>query len=393
MTTRPQPGGIERDLDVLRTINAERATHLGVGTLVVEAGRGQVGDELRVLEVGGRSAERGEPLAHVLRGWRWRVVSSAARGDRARTSPGRASRRPSPRRRRAVGWNATTGMPRAPQRGTSRASDRPGDLTHRGRRPSGARRPRTADIGALTRTRSGAHRRRGRRSSSSGPRRRRSARRRSRPARRRQGSRADARSASAGQSPLGSRPGRTRCAGRCRAGPRRSTSAPPATLAVEVVERHGHVPRRRPPLRQHAAASEPGRPPRGAHRAARSRAGDATSRPLAGARGRGRGGPSPARRPTLLPSGDSGSRLRAAPCPAAASARSIAAHDRPGRRAHQEVGTAGVPAELGGRARSAHRRGTHPPSPRPRARGRRRAWRQSRSRDESDVAPVGSLPP
>ena len=38
MTTRPQPGGIERDLDVLRTINAERATHLGVGTLVVTPG-------------------------------------------------------------------------------------------------------------------------------------------------------------------------------------------------------------------------------------------------------------------------------------------------------------------------------------------------------------------
>ena len=48
MTTRPQPGGIERDLDVLRTINAERATHLGVGTLVVEAGDVKLGDVLEV---------------------------------------------------------------------------------------------------------------------------------------------------------------------------------------------------------------------------------------------------------------------------------------------------------------------------------------------------------
>src|SRR5829696_1655220 len=49
MTTRPQPGGIERDLDVLRTINAERATHLGVGTLVVSPGEVKVGDELAVV--------------------------------------------------------------------------------------------------------------------------------------------------------------------------------------------------------------------------------------------------------------------------------------------------------------------------------------------------------
>lgn len=49
MTTRSQPGGIERDLDVLRTINAERQTSLGVGTLVVEPGSVAVGDELRVV--------------------------------------------------------------------------------------------------------------------------------------------------------------------------------------------------------------------------------------------------------------------------------------------------------------------------------------------------------
>jgi uncharacterized protein len=50
MTTRPQPGGIERDLDVLRTINAERQNWLGVGSLVVEPGALAVGDELRVVE-------------------------------------------------------------------------------------------------------------------------------------------------------------------------------------------------------------------------------------------------------------------------------------------------------------------------------------------------------
>lgn len=47
MTTRPQPGGIERDLDVLRTINAERQTCLGVGALVVEPGHFAVGDDVR----------------------------------------------------------------------------------------------------------------------------------------------------------------------------------------------------------------------------------------------------------------------------------------------------------------------------------------------------------
>jgi uncharacterized protein len=46
MTTRPQPGGIERDLDVLRTINAERQTWLGVGALVVRGGEVAVGDEI-----------------------------------------------------------------------------------------------------------------------------------------------------------------------------------------------------------------------------------------------------------------------------------------------------------------------------------------------------------
>jgi len=48
MTTRPQPDGIERDLDVLRTINRERGGFLGVGALVVEPGSIAVGDEIAV---------------------------------------------------------------------------------------------------------------------------------------------------------------------------------------------------------------------------------------------------------------------------------------------------------------------------------------------------------
>jgi uncharacterized protein YcbX len=46
MTTRPQPGGIERDLSILKTINAERDGNLGIGGLVVRPGRLAVGDEV-----------------------------------------------------------------------------------------------------------------------------------------------------------------------------------------------------------------------------------------------------------------------------------------------------------------------------------------------------------
>jgi uncharacterized protein YcbX len=46
MVTRPQPG-IERDLDVLRTINAERDGCLGIGCLVTASGELAIGDELR----------------------------------------------------------------------------------------------------------------------------------------------------------------------------------------------------------------------------------------------------------------------------------------------------------------------------------------------------------
>jgi MOSC domain-containing protein len=46
MTTRAQPGGIDRDLDVLRTIARERDACLAVGALVVDQGTIRVGDTL-----------------------------------------------------------------------------------------------------------------------------------------------------------------------------------------------------------------------------------------------------------------------------------------------------------------------------------------------------------
>jgi len=46
MTVRPQPGGIERDLGVLRTIARERDTCLAVGAVVTQPGRVAVGDAL-----------------------------------------------------------------------------------------------------------------------------------------------------------------------------------------------------------------------------------------------------------------------------------------------------------------------------------------------------------
>lgn len=50
MTTRPQPGGIDKDLDVLRTIHRERGGDLAVGALVVQSGTVSVGDELRPVQ-------------------------------------------------------------------------------------------------------------------------------------------------------------------------------------------------------------------------------------------------------------------------------------------------------------------------------------------------------
>jgi uncharacterized protein len=46
VVTRPQPGGIERDLEVLKTITRERAGNLGIGALVTTPGRISLGDEL-----------------------------------------------------------------------------------------------------------------------------------------------------------------------------------------------------------------------------------------------------------------------------------------------------------------------------------------------------------
>lgn len=46
LVTRPQPG-LDRDLEVLRTINRQRATFLAVGALVVQPGMVRVDDELR----------------------------------------------------------------------------------------------------------------------------------------------------------------------------------------------------------------------------------------------------------------------------------------------------------------------------------------------------------
>lgn len=48
ITTRPQADGIERDLDVLRTINRDHATFLGVGGLIEAEGSIAIGDEVRI---------------------------------------------------------------------------------------------------------------------------------------------------------------------------------------------------------------------------------------------------------------------------------------------------------------------------------------------------------
>ena len=48
MVTRPQPDGIDRDLDVLRTINATRGGNLGVGLLVSSPGVLSVRDTVTV---------------------------------------------------------------------------------------------------------------------------------------------------------------------------------------------------------------------------------------------------------------------------------------------------------------------------------------------------------
>jgi uncharacterized protein YcbX len=47
MVTRAQPGGIERDLGVLRTIARERQNRLAIGALVSRPGTVRVGDNLK----------------------------------------------------------------------------------------------------------------------------------------------------------------------------------------------------------------------------------------------------------------------------------------------------------------------------------------------------------
>jgi uncharacterized protein YcbX len=49
MVTRAQPGGIDRDLGVLRTVLRESEGFLGVGAVVASTGEMQLGDELRDL--------------------------------------------------------------------------------------------------------------------------------------------------------------------------------------------------------------------------------------------------------------------------------------------------------------------------------------------------------
>lgn len=49
ITTRPQPGGIDRDLSVLKTINADRGGNLGIGGLVATSGAVSVGDAVTVI--------------------------------------------------------------------------------------------------------------------------------------------------------------------------------------------------------------------------------------------------------------------------------------------------------------------------------------------------------
>jgi len=53
VTTRPQPGGVERDLDVLKTINRERDGCIAIGALVTRPGTVRVGDGISVRESAG----------------------------------------------------------------------------------------------------------------------------------------------------------------------------------------------------------------------------------------------------------------------------------------------------------------------------------------------------
>jgi hypothetical protein len=56
MTTRPQPGGIDRDLDVLRTINRERDGCLAVGSVVAQTGLLAVGETVTLVTLDASAA-------------------------------------------------------------------------------------------------------------------------------------------------------------------------------------------------------------------------------------------------------------------------------------------------------------------------------------------------
>jgi len=47
MVTRPQPGGLERNLDVLRTIHRELDGNLAIGAVIVEPGMVRIGDRVQ----------------------------------------------------------------------------------------------------------------------------------------------------------------------------------------------------------------------------------------------------------------------------------------------------------------------------------------------------------
>ena len=48
MTTRAQPGGLERDLDIVKAINHDHQSNLGVYAAVTQAGAVRVGDTVEV---------------------------------------------------------------------------------------------------------------------------------------------------------------------------------------------------------------------------------------------------------------------------------------------------------------------------------------------------------
>jgi uncharacterized protein YcbX len=48
MTTRPQPGSLERQLDILRHVSSEHNSVVGVRAIVVEAGKVRVGDRVSI---------------------------------------------------------------------------------------------------------------------------------------------------------------------------------------------------------------------------------------------------------------------------------------------------------------------------------------------------------